>query len=243
MVDHFFFYVDNRPNSNKSTSSSSKRDKIILRAGKFNFYDWVEGRGRFVANRCPIADCLLTSDTERYKTSADALVISEMNWSRLQQHLPKPRHQVLLRQLFVLAYWANVSMYGQSRAVFRLPPCTQLNSCVVKPRQPEVQKNRNESSQRFNLLSHVSLWVSAVWIRQSLTILASLCYYRIWAQLLLLSTRQTHALSKNWRWGVRTARLWFHWTESENYFIPTPTGFLRLYARRRGVSTSTRRLL
>jgi hypothetical protein len=91
-----FVVADRRAKLRKTNSSSRKaiKDKIILRVGRFNFYDWSDGRGRFVAEKCPITDCVMTSDTERYQQSADVLIISDMDSERLQQYLPKPRHQV-----------------------------------------------------------------------------------------------------------------------------------------------------
>lgn len=78
----------------RTESATGREWKIILRVGLFNFYDWIEGQGRFEADRCPVSDCLLTSDTTRYQRTADAVIISEMNPDIVKRYLPKSSHQV-----------------------------------------------------------------------------------------------------------------------------------------------------
>jgi len=66
----------------------------MLRVGKTNFYDWIDGKEQFIHYGCPVTDCLMTSDVVSYRETADVLVISEMNSDSLRQFQPKPRHQV-----------------------------------------------------------------------------------------------------------------------------------------------------
>ena len=68
--------------------------KIILRVGVFGFQDWIEGQQRFVEDSCPIYNCYLTSDVERYARTADALLIGQFYNSTLRRYMPKPPHQI-----------------------------------------------------------------------------------------------------------------------------------------------------
>jgi len=75
----------------------SRKLKVILRVGKFNFKNWVDGQEQFVRDKCPIVDCWLTHN-QSHAPDADALLISEFRQSSRKHYLPKPRRQIWIAQ-------------------------------------------------------------------------------------------------------------------------------------------------
>ena len=75
------------------------KKKIILRVGDFNFDDlhFKDGQERLIEDKCPIKDCIYSSDRALAKV-ADALLISQFDGSLLQFYTPKPAHQIWITQ-------------------------------------------------------------------------------------------------------------------------------------------------
>ena len=71
--------------------------KTILRVGDFNFDGWINGQVYFKRDKCPIDQCYLSDDSALSDT-ADALLISEFDWSIRSKYLPKPPHQIWIAQ-------------------------------------------------------------------------------------------------------------------------------------------------
>ena len=71
--------------------------KTILRVGNFNFENWINGQVYFERDKCPIDQCYLSDDSALSDT-ADALLISEFDWSSRSKYLPKPPHQIWIAQ-------------------------------------------------------------------------------------------------------------------------------------------------
>ena len=77
----------------------SRKLKVILRVGNFNFdnWNWIAGQEQFVRDNCPITDCWNTNNRSQ-APEADALIISEFRWSTRRFYLPKPRRQIWIAQ-------------------------------------------------------------------------------------------------------------------------------------------------
>jgi len=75
----------------------SRKLKVILRVGNFNFDNWTAGQEQFVRDKCPITDCWNTNNRSQ-APEADALIISEFRWSTRRFYLPKPRGQIWIAQ-------------------------------------------------------------------------------------------------------------------------------------------------
>ena len=82
-----------------NVESRNVRSKVVLRVGHYNFLDlgWIDGRRRFVDDRCPIDACWLTSN-ESLAPTADALLISEFDDGVRPRYLPKPTGQIWIAQ-------------------------------------------------------------------------------------------------------------------------------------------------
>jgi hypothetical protein len=56
--------------------------------------EWLEGQQRFIEYNCPVRECILTSDYANKRLTADALLITQVDSTSVQKHLPKPPHQI-----------------------------------------------------------------------------------------------------------------------------------------------------
>ena len=113
--------------------SSNSTMKYILRVGDFNWEDWLEGQKRFVDDKCPIADCWLTSDEGRSKT-ADALLISLFKFSMRPRYLPKPAHQIWIVQ-HKESPWHNRIEPRSLRGLVNWTATYRRDSTIVLPYQ------------------------------------------------------------------------------------------------------------
>jgi len=75
----------------------TRKLKVILRVGDFNFDNWIAGKELFLRDNCPITDCWNTHNRSRAR-EADALLISEIGMSTRRFYLPKPRGQIWIAQ-------------------------------------------------------------------------------------------------------------------------------------------------
>jgi hypothetical protein len=69
----------------------------------------------FVQLNCPVKECFLTSDTEKKKLTADALLISQIGSHSVKTYLPKPAHQIwIARHMVRIIYVLSVSNIGKN---------------------------------------------------------------------------------------------------------------------------------
>jgi len=77
-----------------------RRTKVILTVGPplciSNMCPLESIQRSMEADKCPIKECFFTNDTQRYKQTADVLLILNMWKPMLKDYLPKPAHQVPL---------------------------------------------------------------------------------------------------------------------------------------------------
>jgi len=108
-----------------------RRTKVILTVGPplciSNMCPLESIQRSMEADKCPIKECFFTNDTQRYKQTADVLLILKMWQSSLKDYLPKPAHQVPLKPLNLL--WKQHFMFNRppKKCYFRRDVTFALN--------------------------------------------------------------------------------------------------------------------
>lgn len=71
--------------------------------------EWIDGQQRFIEYKCPVKECILTSDYDNKSLTADALLITEVDSNSIKKYLPKPPHQIWIvrHQVSTWYLWAN----------------------------------------------------------------------------------------------------------------------------------------
>jgi len=70
--------------------------KVILVSNAHSLYERFTAGDTVFRKNCPLTNCFLTKNIERYKRTADAIIIVRLRKSSVQQFQPKPYGQVII---------------------------------------------------------------------------------------------------------------------------------------------------